>query len=132
MRDKLRIRVQIAVAALLVATWSGRSVAQVSLSPDETAKIDHARRLRRAGIGLSIAAIATEAATLALWGATIGIIDDTHSRYGEYHAEPAAYWPVFGLAVATSTAVPLLLAVGIPLWSVGAQSSYKRERGLRH
>jgi len=81
--------------------------------------MQHAQRARRAGIGVSLAGVGCEIATVALWGATVGIISSTRN-YGEYTQEPSYYWPVFGFAVATSAAVPLLLAIGIPMWAGGS------------
>ncbi|MCU1280447.1 MAG: hypothetical protein JWM53_3993 [bacterium] len=82
--------------------------------------MQHAQRVRRAGIGFSIAGVGCEIATVALWGAAVGIIADTHTRCGEYCSDPRAYWPVAGLAIATSAAVPLLLVIGIPMWAIGS------------
>lgn len=107
----------IGIVVLALAAVHPRLARADGVVDDEAAAVARAQRLRRVGIGLSLSAIACEVATLALWGAAVGIID---SRSSEYGSDPPAYWPVFGLAVATTVAVPLLLASGVPLWSIGA------------
>jgi hypothetical protein len=80
--------------------------------------IAHERKVKRVGIGMSLAGIGSEVATIAFWSATVGIISNHHD---EYSSDPPAYWPIFSFAVATSVVAPLLLGIGIPMWSVAAR-----------
>ena len=101
---------RLATIVVVIAVVAG------SASAEDTMR--HAQRVRRTGIGLSIAGVGCEVATLALWGAAVGMIDAHGFNYG---SDPPGYWPVFGLAVATSAAVPLLLVIGIPMWAAGSR-----------
>jgi hypothetical protein len=105
-----------------VATTIFASVARAdgALDAQQASRIDRARRLRRTGIGLTTAGLVCEAATLILWGVAADMINSSHSQFGEYGPDPAGYWPVFGFALGTAVAAPLLLADGIPLWSIGS------------
>ncbi|MCU1282414.1 MAG: hypothetical protein JWM53_5960 [bacterium] len=106
------------VVGLLMATNSRAAYAADPLDENQTVAIERAQRLRRVGMGLTLSAIGLEVATLALWGGVIAIVG---SRSSEYGPDPPAYWPVLGLAVGTTVAVPLLLSAGVPLWSIGSR-----------
>jgi len=104
-------------AVLLVCEGAARADALVEPSP----ALRHARAMRRAGVALSATGIASEVVTIVLFAVWVHQIDEAHSRSGEYASVP------FNLAAGgfvTAGLAPLLLGVGIPLWSVGA----RRER----
>ena len=111
---------------IAIATWAAAVAINLSPAASAGANTDapsslaeaHDRRLKRAGIGLTLAGVSAEVAAISLWGATVGIVSN---RRDEYSSDPPAYWPVLSLALATSIAAPMLLGVGIPLWSVAAR-----------
>ena len=104
-------------AVLLVCDGAARGDALV----EPSSALRRARTMRQAGVAVSATGIASEVVTIVLFAVWVHQIDDAHSRSGEYASVP------FNLAAGgfvTAGLAPLLLGVGIPLWSVGA----RRER----
>lgn len=102
---------------LLACDGAARADALVAPSP----ALRQARVMRQAGVALSATGIASEVATIVLFAVWVHQIDEAHSRSGEYASVP------FNLAAGgfvTAGLAPVLLGVGIPLWSVGT----RRER----
>jgi hypothetical protein len=95
-----------------IEDFERRAKAEPPLSPAVSAKIDQARQLRRTGIALTFSGVACEVTTIALWGATVGVANA--SGFDRYSPDPPAYWPLFGLAIATTVVAPILLGTGIP------------------
>lgn len=75
--------------------------------------------MRIAGMTISLLAVATEITTIGLWISDVVAFDQLHQRCGEYCAAPG---DITVAATITSATVPVLLAIGIPLWAVGARS----------
>ena len=117
---RLRLTTMSLVAVLLTGAGTARGNSLVAPGPE----LQRARALRDGGVALSAIAIACEVVSIALWASWVSAIDDAHSRFGEYAHVP---FDLAAGAIATTASVPLLLGVGIPLWSIGA----RREKGAR-
>jgi len=110
------------MAVLTVVLLAGDATARADALVEPPPALRQAREMRRAGMALSATGIASEVVTIVLFAVWVHQIDDAHSRFGEYASVP------FDLAAGgfvTAGLAPLLLGVGIPLWSVGARREHR-------
>ena len=112
------IRLTSTVVALLLLGTGAPARADETLAPDPAQELGEARGMRIAGQTISLLSVACEVTTMVLWVSAVVQADDDLRRNGEYG--PPLSPALFLAAISTSAAVPLLMAIGIPLWSVGA------------
>jgi hypothetical protein len=86
---------------------------------DQAVALDDARVVKHAGIALAVAGIAAEVATIALWSVAVSrpCVFDGGCGGGDTRLVPSA--------IATAAIAPALLAIGIPMWSVGARREHQ-------
>lgn len=112
--------VSLPLIVLFVLSISGAARADGPFDLQQTHAVRRARDLRSAGIALTMAGIACEIATIALWTSWILQLNDRNGRYGDEGGGPPVPFTLAGAAIATSAGAPALLISGITMWSVGA------------
>ena len=122
--------VSLALIALFVLSIACPAHADGPFDLQRAQEVRHARDLRSAGIALTMAGIACEIATIALWTGWILQLNSNNDRYGDEGGGPGVPFTLAAAGIATSAAAPALLISGITMWSVGAHRQERLADGV--